>query len=106
MRLVTAARPEPRHKVSVVIPAYGRTATLPRAIDSVRAQRDVDVEILVVDDHSPEPLRLPEGAYDDIRVLRTAENMGAGPARNHGVAEASHDIVAFLDADDEWLSGT
>lgn len=90
------------HDISVIIPAYARAATLPRAIESVRSQLGINAEIIVVDDGSPSPV--PTGGFDpSVSVIRSDVNRGAGSARNLGVAHASHDALAFLDADDEWL---
>jgi glycosyltransferase involved in cell wall biosynthesis len=88
--------------VSVIIPAYGRTSALNRAIESVRAQPGVEVEIVVVDDGTPGGLDLQPGT-EGLRVVRNERNSGAGAARNLGVANASHGVIAFLDSDDEWL---
>jgi glycosyltransferase involved in cell wall biosynthesis len=89
--------------ISVVIPYFNRAATLARAIHSVRIQSDCDPEIIVVDDCSDEP---PEARLGDaVRVVRLEANRGPGHARNCGVELAAHPIVAFLDADDEWLPG-
>lgn len=87
--------------ISVVIPYFNRAATLARAIHSVRIQSDCDPEIIVVDDCSDEPP--PERLGDSVRVLRLEANRGPGHARNRGVELAAHPVVAFLDADDEWL---
>ena len=87
--------------ISVVIPYFNRAATLPRAIHSVRIQTGCDPEIIVVDDCSPEPP--PDRLGDAVRIVRLAANRGPGHARNRGVEAAAHPVVAFLDADDEWL---
>ncbi len=89
----------------MIIPAYGRQGTLARAIGSVRSQLGIAPEILVVDDGSPEPIRLPDTDLTHVRIIRSEKNCGAGPARNLGAAHASHDVLAFLDSDDEWTPG-
>lgn len=91
--------------VSVIIPAFGRSETVSRAIESVLAQIGIDPEIIVVDDHSPRPIELGSRARD-VRIIRSEVNAGAGPARNLGAAHASHGVLAFLDADDEWTPGS
>jgi glycosyltransferase involved in cell wall biosynthesis len=92
-----------RELVSVVIPVFGRGDTLARAIRSALRQRDVDVEVIVVDDASPRPVApVISNLVDEVLVLRQAHNTGPGSARNRGVEAARGDILAFLDADDAW----
>jgi glycosyltransferase involved in cell wall biosynthesis len=91
--------------VCVVIPAYNSEATLLRALESVAAQTLRPSEILVVDDASSDATRTVAGSFGkaavDVISLRT--NVGASGARNQGIGAATTDLVAFLDADDEWL---
>ncbi len=98
-----AAREE-RQYVSVVIPAYNRAHTLPRAIESVLAQDHADLELLVVDDGSTDDTASILAGYDDprLRVLRQETNRGVSAARNRGMREAQGAFIAFLDSDDEW----
>jgi teichuronic acid biosynthesis glycosyltransferase TuaG len=88
--------------VSVIIPAYNAQEFLARAIGSVERQTFTDFEIVVVDDGST------DGTADIARSLGSAHyvprpHLGEAATRNHGLAEATGDFVAFLDADDEWL---
>lgn len=83
--------------ISVIIPTYGRQAMVERAVRSV-VTADPTAEIIVVDDASPVPIEAPAEA----RLVRLAENQGVSGARNAGVAEASGEIIAFLDSDDVW----
>ena len=92
--------------VSVVIPTYGRPEFLPDAVESVASQTYPNVELVVVDDHSPDPV---EPVLDDLsldtldwRCLRHAENRGANAARRTGIESTDGDVVAFLDDDDYW----
>jgi glycosyltransferase involved in cell wall biosynthesis len=91
--------------VSVVLPFHNRAATLPRAIESVRAQTFADWEMLAVDDASTdESAAIVAGLGDSrVRVLRHPENRGASAARNTGIREARGEFIALLDSDDEWL---
>ena len=90
--------------VSVIIPYYNAARTLGRAIDSALAQ-DVPLEVLVIDDGSPESpdsvLRLYKGD-PRVKLIRQEKNSGVAAARNEGVRQARGRYVAFLDADDWW----
>ncbi|HEY8154210.1 MAG TPA: glycosyltransferase family 2 protein [Myxococcota bacterium] len=91
--------------VSVVIPTYNRAHLVGRALASALAQVTPLDEILVVDDGSSDGTEQALADYRDrIRYLRTP-NRGAGAARNRGIREATRDLVAFLDSDDEWMPG-
>lgn len=93
--------------VSVVIPAYNCAGSIGMAIDSALDQ-GIDVEIIVVDDHSDDVLEAAlEGYLQNPAViyLRNPENLGASGSRNLGVARAKGRYVAFLDADDIWRPG-
>jgi hypothetical protein len=91
--------------VSVVIPTYNRAHLVPRALASALAEITPRDEIIVVDDGSSDDTEQVLAPYRDrIRYLRTP-NRGAGAARNRGIREATRDLVAFLDSDDEWMPG-
>lgn len=92
--------------VTVVIPAFGRSGCVRRAVRSALAQDGVLVEVVVVDDGSPKPLERELGDLGPaVRFVRSHENRGPGPARNLGAEKASSETIAFLDSDDEWLPG-
>ena len=104
---MTLAPPRVRHvRVSVLIPAYNAEHCIGRAIGSVLAQTEQDFEILVIDDASSDTTAaLVEAAAardPRIRLLRARENGGPGLARNQGIAAASGEWVAPLDADDRF----
>ena len=66
------------------------------------------MEMLVVNDCSPEDVDGVMGAYADnptVIYLKNPQNQGAAESRNRGVARARGKYVAFLDADDYWLEG-
>ena len=93
--------------VSVVMPAYRCAATMAQAIDSALAQ-DVALEVLVIDDCSPEDLSGVMARYADreaVVYLKNDRNLGAAKSRNRGVKLARGQYVAFLDADDIWEPG-
>ena len=91
--------------VSVIIPVHDRKDVVGRAIRSVQAQTWRDFELIVVDDGSSDgtPERvLDDFSADDLTLLRLPACRGVSAARNHGMAAARGDWIAFLDSDDEW----
>lgn len=91
-------------KISVIIPLYNKAPYIKRAIDSVLAQTIQDFEIIIVNDGSTDGSEKIIEEYSDSRIhLINQENQGVSAARNHGVDVAQANLVAFLDADDEWL---
>lgn len=89
--------------VSVVVPAFNRADLLEAALASVRAQTLQPAEVLVVDDGSDEEDVGVVAVRHGARLVRR-ENGGPSRARNTGLQEARSPWVAFLDADDAWLS--
>jgi glycosyltransferase involved in cell wall biosynthesis len=90
-------------KISVVIPLYNKELSIQRAINSVLNQTEQDFEIVVVNDGSTDKsAQLVEDMADDRIRLIHQENAGVSVARNRGVSEARSELIAFLDADDEW----
>lgn len=91
--------------VSIVVPMYNVEAFLPRCIESLRGQSLTDVEIVLVNDGSPDRCgELAEGyAKEDARIkVVHRRNGGLGPARNSGIDTASGEYVGFVDSDD-WV---
>ena len=88
--------------VTVVIPAWNRARELPAALASVARQTAQPAEVVVVDDGSTDRTAEVAAAHG-ARVVRHEENRGVSAARNSGIAAASHDWIAFVDSDDEWL---
>jgi cellulose synthase/poly-beta-1,6-N-acetylglucosamine synthase-like glycosyltransferase len=90
-------------EVSVVIPLYDKAATVGRAVRSVLTQTSRDFEVIVINDGSTDEGPGIVKRVGDARVkVIEQERAGVSAARNRGVAEARADLVAFLDADDEW----
>jgi glycosyltransferase involved in cell wall biosynthesis len=88
--------------VSTVIPAYNYARFVGRAIDSVLAQTHRDVECIVVDDGSTDDTPAVLARYGDrIRAIRQ-ENRGLSATRNTGIKASRGELIALLDADDEW----
>ena len=85
--------------VSVIIPCYKQAGFLSDAIESVLAQTHPYVEIIVVDDGSPDNTGDVALSYPGVRCIRQ-ENQGLSAARNTGIRESTGDFLVFLDADD------
>ena len=90
-------------RISVVMPVYNRAAYVAEAIESVLAQTRLADELIVVDDGSTDDsLEVIERyAGPRLHVVRQ-QNGGIGAARNRGLADATGELVAFLDSDDIW----
>ncbi|MFC8329755.1 bifunctional glycosyltransferase/CDP-glycerol:glycerophosphate glycerophosphotransferase [Streptomyces olivaceus] len=91
-------------RFSVIVPAYQVQAYLHACLESVLSQSYPDLELVVVDDRSPDAC----GAIADefaaldprVRVVHLSRNRGLGPARNAGLERARGDYLVFLDGDD------
>jgi glycosyltransferase involved in cell wall biosynthesis len=89
--------------VSVVIPLYNKAPYIQRALGSVLGQTFHDFDVIVVDDGSTDGSANIVRQCTDSRVrLISQKNAGPGAARNRGIREVKTELVAFLDADDEW----
>ncbi len=95
-----------RPTVSVITPVYNAARFLPRVIECVRRQRDIDLEHILVDDASTdESLQILQRlAVGDARtrIISNPSNCGPVVARNRGISEARGEYLAFLDSDDIW----
>lgn len=90
--------------VSVVIPTHNRSALLRLTLASVLGQREVDLEVIVVDDGSTDETRQAVAEFGDrrVRVLGHDRPWGVAATRNHGAAGARGDWLGFIDDDDLW----
>ena len=91
-------------KVSVIIPVYGHVEYVLDSLFSVFTQSYTDFEVIVINDGSPDASESILKTYIASGKIKyvSQENKGAAAARNHGLALASGDFVAFLDDDDVW----
>lgn len=90
-------------KVSVIVPCYGVEAYLDRCMASLLTQTLDDIEIIMVDDGSPDrvPFMCDDYAKKDSRIkIIHKENGGLGYARNSGLDLATGEYVVFIDSDD------
>src|SRR5262245_39297918 len=89
--------------VSVIIPTYNRARLVVRAVESALGQRDVETEIIVVDDGSTDDTERALAPFQGrIRYVKQ-KNQGVVAARNHGMQLAQGEFIALLDSDDTWL---
>ncbi len=93
-------------KVSVIIPFYKVENYAAKCLESVVSQTLTDIEILCVDDSSPDSsidiIKKYAERDNRIRIFRHEKNRGLGAARNTGIANAAGQYIFFLDSDD-WL---
>lgn len=90
-------------KVSIIVPIYNVEKYLDRCMSSLLNQTLKDIEIIMVDDESPDncPQLCDEYARKDERVkVIHKKNGGLGLARNSGLEIATGEYVAFVDSDD------
>lgn len=90
-------------KVSVVIPFYNGVEWLCEAVQSVLEQTYTNLEIIVVNDGSPENVDQFLQKYENKVLYFKKENGGPASARNYGIDKATGDYIALLDSDDVWL---
>lgn len=92
-------------KVSIIIPVYNVEKYLPKCLESVLGQTYADLEIICVDDGTPDRSAAVILSYaeNDRRInLISQENQGLSGARNTGIRSATGKYIIFLDGDD-WI---
>jgi glycosyltransferase involved in cell wall biosynthesis len=102
---IQAAQPQ----ISIVMPSYQQAAYLEEAVRSVLDQREVDVELLVMDpgstDGSRELLLALKAEYGDKLLLHFSPDTGQSDAVNRGMAMAKGDVMGWLNSDDRLRPG-
>ena len=96
-------------KLSVIIPVYRADATLKRCVESVLSQGCESMEVILVDDGSPDdcPRQCDDWAQRDARIRTIHKaNGGLSDARNAGLEIATGDYLTFVDADDYLAPNT
>ncbi len=96
--------------VSVIVPCYNVQEFVGECLDSILAQCDIPIEIILVDDKSTDAtldiLNRYTVYHPNVTLCRHDYNLGLGPARNTGVKAASGKYLFFLDSDDILASDT
>ena len=95
-----SAKPTTRRGVSVIIPCYKQAQYLPQTIESVLAQEYTPIEILVINDGSPDDTAKVAARYGDRIKYIEQVNQGLSAARNTGLRHATGEFLHFLDSDD------
>jgi succinoglycan biosynthesis protein ExoO len=94
-------------RVSVIIPAFNAAGSIERALQSIFSQSLTDWEIIIIDDASTDETRSIVAAQaarnSRIKLLVQSANEGVSAARNAGMAAATGDWIALLDADDAFM---
>jgi glycosyltransferase involved in cell wall biosynthesis len=92
----------------VVIPVFNRQRLGERALASACAQTIDGMEIIVVDDGSDPPFRIPAetALAANVHLIRHDVNSGSSAARNSGITAACGEWIALLDSDDYWPPDT
>lgn len=88
--------------VSVIMTAYKACDTIDRAIESILSQNYKNIELIIVEDNSPdETYEYLKAKYaTKVKLLRTEVNSGTYVAKNLGMSEAIGDFITFMDSDD------
>jgi glycosyltransferase involved in cell wall biosynthesis len=91
-------------KITAVVPTHNRRDLLQLTLRTVLGQRDVDLEVVVVDDGSTDDTGDVVASLDDsrVRLIHHDTPQGVSTARNRGIAEAGGAWLAFVDDDDLW----
>src|SRR5215469_15961443 len=89
---------------SIVVPLYNKASEISRCLSSALSQTYENFEIIVIDDGSTDGGdAIVRSFHDDRLRFLQQENRGLAETRNNGVRAARAAVIAFLDADDEWL---
>lgn len=90
--------------VSIIIPVYKAEKYVAKTVNSALEQTYKNIEILIIDDGSPDrSLEICQQLTDPRITIISQQNRGLPGARNTGIRYAKGKYLAFLDADDLWL---
>jgi glycosyltransferase involved in cell wall biosynthesis len=90
--------------VSVIILTKNRCELLKKALLSVELQKNVETEIIVVNDGSTDnTMEVLNGWHKPLVIINHLVSMGIVHSRQEAVTKASGEFIAFLDDDDEWI---
>lgn len=89
-------------QISVIIPAYKSQNLIKKTLESILAQEFSPIEVIVVDDGSPDNTSLVVKEFGDQVKLTKIDNIGTTGARKVGVSKSKGNYLAFCDHDDIW----
>lgn len=88
---------------SIIVPVYNKEQFLLKTIERVLNQKHSHFELLLLNDGSTDGSQKVINTFEDSRIKKfNTQNIGAAAARNFLMEKATHDYIAFLDADDLW----
>jgi glycosyltransferase involved in cell wall biosynthesis len=99
------------NKISIILPTFGRSAELSRALESITKQTYTNYEVLIVDDNGIDTKKQRSNLFlyneyknriPELHYIPLARNSGGSVARNMGLSKATGKYVTFLDDDDEF----
>ena len=94
--------------VSIILPYYKNKKTIEETINSVLLQTYKNFELIIVYDDKDQNdfdfLNKIIQKYNNIKIIKNENNIGAGLSRNNGIKNAKGNLIAFIDADDYWYS--
>lgn len=89
--------------ISVIIPLFNKEKSIAASLQSVLNQTFQNFEIVIINDGSTDGSLAELEKINDSRIhIFHQSNVGVSAARNRGIDEAHSNLIAFLDADDEW----
>ncbi|MEM8903727.1 MAG: glycosyltransferase family 2 protein [Actinomycetota bacterium] len=91
--------------VTVVIPVHGQRHLTEACLDSLRASADISMEVIVVDDASPDDTAAWLATQDDIGTITNDRNLGFAASVNRGIEAAIGELVCVLNNDTEVVPG-
>jgi glycosyltransferase involved in cell wall biosynthesis len=96
------------HMISIIITTKNGSPTIERAIKSIQAQTEKDLEIIVISDATTDDTeeKIKKMATEDsrIKLISLTENVGPGKARTIAIEKSQGELIAILDDDDFWIS--
>ena len=91
---------------SIIIPLYNKEKSILYTLEKLFKQIFTHFELIIINDGSTDDsLKIVESIQDSRIKIYTKQNGGVSSARNYGIKQATHNYIAFLDADDYWEPG-